>query len=76
MKVDPDTGAVKSGITPTGSKVELDAMEKAEVLRDYFEGRAPQEAARWVIKKVEPLMPLPARTRSTTPICWTVCKTT
>ena len=41
MEVDPDTGAVKSGITPTGSKVELDAMEKAEVLRDYFEGRRP-----------------------------------
>jgi len=40
MKVD-ETGNVGSGRLLTGSKVELDAMEKAEVARDYFEGRRP-----------------------------------
>jgi hypothetical protein len=40
MKVD-ETGNVGSGRFLTSSKVELDSMEKAEVLRDYFEGRAP-----------------------------------
>ena len=39
MKVNAETGNVGSGRFLTSSKVELDAMEKAEVLRDYFEGR-------------------------------------
>ena len=41
MKLNAKTGNVGSGRLLTGSKVELDAMEKAEVLRDYFERRAP-----------------------------------
>ena len=41
MKVNAETGNVGSGRFLTSSKVELDAMEKAEVLRDYFEGRRP-----------------------------------
>jgi hypothetical protein len=41
MELDPAAGSVKSGKMFNAAEVELDSMEKAEVLRDYFEGRRP-----------------------------------